>query len=140
MADEKFPGPKTRAALERGIPLFKNGLRFGAEMERAGKRGFRPVRQIVIDKADGDFVWDLDGKRYIDFQNGWATNPLGNCNPEILEVVEAANRRFGFHYDHPLRYDLAENARPTLCLARCCHERTTRYRGRRPPKPRFTWR
>ena len=103
-----FPGPKIRAALERGIPLFNNGLRFDAEMERAGRRGFRPVRQIVIDKADGDFVWDLDGKRYIDFQNGWATNPLGNCHPEILEAVEAANRRYGFHYDHPLRYDLAE--------------------------------
>ena len=107
MAD-KFPGPKTLAALERGIPLFRNGLRFDAELERAGRRGYRPVRQIVIDKAQGDFVWDLDGKRYIDFQNGWATNPLGNCHPEILEAVEAANRRFGFHYDHPLRYDLAE--------------------------------
>ncbi|HET6564627.1 MAG TPA: aminotransferase class III-fold pyridoxal phosphate-dependent enzyme, partial [Xanthomonadales bacterium] len=103
-----FPGPKTLAALERGIPLFKNGLKFDAEMERAGRRGFRPVRQIVIDRAEGDFVWDLDGKRYIDFQNGWATNPLGNCHPEILEVVEAANRRYGFHYDHPLRYELAE--------------------------------
>jgi 4-aminobutyrate aminotransferase/(S)-3-amino-2-methylpropionate transaminase len=106
--DDKFPGPKTRAALERGIPLFKNGLRFDAELERAGRRGLRPVRQIVVDRAEGDFVWDLDGNRYIDFQNGWATNPLGNCHPEILEVVEAANRRLGFHYDHPLRYDLAE--------------------------------
>jgi 4-aminobutyrate aminotransferase / (S)-3-amino-2-methylpropionate transaminase / 5-aminovalerate transaminase len=104
----QFPGPKTLAALQRGIPLFKNGLKFDAEMERAGKRGFRPVRQIVLDRAQGDFVWDLDGNRYIDFQNGWATNPLGNCHPEILEVVEAANRRYGFHYDHPLRYELAE--------------------------------
>ena len=105
---DSFPGPKTRAALERGIPLFRNGLRFDAEMERAGRRGYRPVRQIVIDKAQGDFVWDLDGRRYIDFQNGWATNPLGNCHPEIIEAVEAANRRYGFHYDHPLRYELAE--------------------------------
>jgi len=103
-----FPGPKRRAVLDCGIPLFKNGLRFDAEMPRAGRRGFRPLRQIVIDKAEGDFVWDLDGKRYIDIQNGWATNPLGNCHPEILEPVEAANRRYGFHYDHPLRYDLAE--------------------------------
>lgn len=106
--NESFPGPKTLAALRRGIPLFKNGLRFDAELAQAGRRGFRSVRQIVIDKAAGDFVWDLDGKRYIDFQNGWATNPLGNCHPEILEAVEAANRRFGFHFDHPLRYDLAE--------------------------------
>ncbi len=103
-----FPGPKTLAALRRGIPLFKNGQRFDRETEHARRRGLRPVRQIVVDRAAGDFVWDLDGRRYIDFQNGWATNPLGNCHPEILEAVEGANRRYGFHYDHPLRYDLAE--------------------------------
>ena len=108
MVTNAFPGPKTRAALERGVPLFRNGLRFDAEMERAGRRGYRAVRQIVIDRAEGDFVWDLDGRRYIDFQNGWATNPLGNCHPEIIDAVEAANRRYGFHYDHPLRYELAE--------------------------------
>ena len=105
---DKFPGPKTLAALRRGIPLFKNGLRFESEMEKAGRRGFRSVRQIVIDRAEGDFIWDMDGKRYIDFQNGWATNPLGNVHPEILEVVYAAEKRYGFHFDHPLRYDLAE--------------------------------
>jgi len=39
---------------------------------------------------------------------------LGNCHPEILEVVEAANRRYGFHFDHPLRYDLAERLAPIM--------------------------
>ena len=107
MADE-FPGPKTRAVLERGIPLFRNGLRFKEEMAKAGRRGLRSANQVVIDCAQGDFVWDMDGKQYIDFQNGWATNPLGNAHPEIVEVVDAAHRRYGFHYDHPLRYDLAE--------------------------------
>ncbi len=104
----EFPGPKTKAVLERGIPLFRNGLKYDVEMERAGRRGFRAVRQIVIDKAHGDFVWDVDGRRYIDFQNGWATNPLGNTHPEIIEAVHQAHHRYGFHYDHPLRYDLAE--------------------------------
>ncbi len=107
MAD-KFPGPKTRQALERGIPLFRNGLKFEAELEKAGRRGFRTANQVVVDRAEGDFIWDLDGNRYIDFQNGWATNPIGNAHPEIIEAVDAAHRRFGFHYDHPLRYDLAE--------------------------------
>ncbi|MDE0757073.1 MAG: aspartate aminotransferase family protein [Pseudomonadales bacterium] len=122
---DRFPGPKTLAALKRGIPFFKNGLRFDAELKRAGQRGFRPVRQIVINKALGDFVWDLDGRRYIDFQNGWATNPLGNCHPEILEAVDVANRRFGFHYDHPLRYDLAEmlaDIMPSKALPRTNYE------------------
>ena len=59
--DDSFPGPKTREALERGVPLFQNGLRFDSEMERAGRRGFRSVRQIVIDRAEGDFVWLVRG-------------------------------------------------------------------------------
>ncbi len=105
---DKFPGEKTRAMLERGIPLFRNGLKFHAEMQKAGRRGFRAARQIIIDKAEGDFIWDLDGKRYIDFQNGWATNPVGNAHPEVIEAVHQAHQRYGFHYDHPLRYELAE--------------------------------
>ena len=104
----KFPGPKTRAMLERGIPLFKNGLRFEQEMAKAGRRGLRSANQIVVEKAAGDFVWDMDGKRYIDFQNGWATNPIGNAHPEIVAAVHEAHRQYGFHYDHPLRYELAE--------------------------------
>ena len=105
---DTFPGPKTRAQLERGIPLFKNGLRFDKELEKASRRGYRSRNQIIVDKAEGDFIWDMDGKRYIDFQNGWATNPIGNAHPEIIEAVDAAHRRYGFHFDHPLRYDLAE--------------------------------
>jgi 4-aminobutyrate aminotransferase/(S)-3-amino-2-methylpropionate transaminase len=105
---DTFLGPKTMQVLKRGIPLFHNGLKFEEQLAKAGRRGFRTANQIVVDKAEGDFVWDVDGKRYIDFQNGWATNPIGNAHPEILDVVDAAHRRYGFHYDHPLRYDLAE--------------------------------
>ncbi len=105
---QDYPGPKTRAVLERGAPLFLNGLRYEEEKKRAARRGFRAASQLVVDRAEGDFVWDMDGNRLIDFQNGWATNPLGNAHPEIIEAVHAAHRRYGFHYDHPLRYDLAE--------------------------------
>ncbi len=108
MTERRIPGPKTREWLERGIPLFKDGLRFRKDLEQAQGRGFEVASQIVVDRAEGDFVWDVDGRRYIDFQNGWATNPVGNANPEIIDAVDAAHRRYGFHYDHPLRYELAE--------------------------------
>lgn len=105
---EEFPGVKTRAVLDRGISLFRNGLCFEEEMQKASRRGFRSPRQIVVDRAEGDYIWDMDGKRYIDFQNGWATNPVGNAHPEVIEAVHQAHKRYGFHYDHPLRYELAE--------------------------------
>ncbi len=103
-----IPGKKSAAMLKRGINLFRNGLRFEEELQRTGRRGYRPPSQIIIDRAEGDYIWDLDGNQYIDFQNGWATNPVGNAHPEIATAVDAAHRRYGFHYDHPLRYELAE--------------------------------
>lgn len=103
-----YPGPKTRAVLERGAPLFLNGLRYEAAQKQATRRGFRAAGQLLVDRAEGDYVWDLDGNRLIDFQNGWATNPLGNAHPEVIEAVHEAHQRYGFHYDHPLRYELAE--------------------------------
>ena len=103
-----FPSKKTREMLERGIPLFHNGLKFSEKMKKADQRGFRSAWQVIVDRAEGDFIWDLDGKRYIDFQNGWATNPVGNAHPEVIEAVHEAHKRYGFHYDHPLRYELVE--------------------------------
>ncbi len=104
----KIPGPKARAILERGIPLFQDGLIFEDKLQQATRRGFRPAGQVMVDRAQGDFIWDVDGNKYIDLQNGWATNPIGNAHPEIIEAVHQAHLRYGFHYDHPLRYDLAE--------------------------------
>lgn len=76
---ENFPGPKTLAALERGIPLFRNGLKFDTEMERAGRRGFRPVRQIVIDKAQREFVWAIS-----DQQDTIRSYPALNMQESVL--------------------------------------------------------
>ncbi len=104
----KLPGDKSRALLERGLPHLRNGLRYPAAALRAAGQGYEAPAQMIVGRAEGDYVWDLDDNRYIDFQGGWATNPLGNCHPEIIEAVHAAHRRYGFQWEHPLRIPLAE--------------------------------
>jgi 4-aminobutyrate aminotransferase-like enzyme len=37
----------------------------------------------------------VDGNRFIDFGSGWGTNNIGNCHPEIVDVVDAAMREHG---------------------------------------------
>jgi len=103
-----LPGKNALPILERGIPLFRGGRSYRAQAEAAHHKGYQRPAQFVLDRAQGDFIWDVDGHRYIDLQNGWATNPLGNAHPEIIEAVHQAHLRYGFHYEHPLRYDLAE--------------------------------
>lgn len=38
---------------------------------------------IVVDHAKGQYIWDLDGKRYLDFFGGILTVSAGHCNDEI---------------------------------------------------------
>jgi 4-aminobutyrate aminotransferase-like enzyme len=104
----ELPGKNALPILERGIPLFRGGGKYRERAEAARRKGYLRPAQFVLDRAQGDFVWDVDGHRYIDLQNGWATNPLGNAHPEIIEAVHQAHQRYGFHYEHPLRYELAE--------------------------------
>ena len=103
-----LPGPRSRALLARGLPHLRDGKRYEAASQRSAAKGHVAPAQVIVDRAEGDYVWDLDGNRYIDFQNGWATNPLGNCHPEIIEAVHQAQRRYGYHWEHPLRIPLAE--------------------------------
>ena len=37
-SSSKLPGPQTRAVLERGIPLYRNGPKFEEQVDRAGRR------------------------------------------------------------------------------------------------------
>ena len=92
-----LPGPKTSERLHAGKTLFRHGLNYDEDAVASAARGFIPPAQIILDRAEGDYVWDLDGNRYIDFQNGWATNPLGNCHPEVLQSVQDAHQRYGYH-------------------------------------------
>ena len=103
-----LPGPRSRALLARGLPHLRDGKRYEAASQRSAAEGHVAPAQVIVDRAEGDYVWDMDGNRYIDFQNGWATNPLGNCHPEIIEAVHQAQRRYGYHWEHPLRIPLAE--------------------------------
>lgn len=103
-----LPGDSSRALLARGMPHLRDGLRYEAESAKSAARGYAVPAQFIVGRAEGDYVWDLDGNRYIDFQNGWASNPLGNCHPEIIEAVHEAHRRYGFQWEHPLRIPLVE--------------------------------
>ena len=104
----ELPGSRSRALLDRGLPHLRGGLTYRSASQEAAANGHAPPAQFIVGRAEGDYVWDLDGNRFIDFQNGWASNPLGNCHPEVIEAVHEALKRYGFQWEHPLRIPLAE--------------------------------
>ncbi len=49
--------------------------------------------KLVLERGEGDYVWDVDGTRYLDLVGGLAVNSLGHAHPEVAAAVaEQAGR------------------------------------------------
>ena len=42
---------------------------------------------VVFTKGKGTYIWDSDGKKYLDFFPGWAVSGLGHCHKRIVKAV-----------------------------------------------------
>ncbi|WP_075878795.1 aspartate aminotransferase family protein [Vreelandella massiliensis] len=46
-------------------------------------------QQVVPVRGEGSWLWDQEGKAYIDFAGGIAVNALGHCHPVLVEALKA---------------------------------------------------
>ena len=44
--------------------------------------------ELVFDEGHGSWLVDQNGKKYLDFLQGWAVNCLGHSNPGMIEAIE----------------------------------------------------
>lgn len=64
---------------------------------------------VFIDKAQGAYIFDTDGKQYIDYVGSWGPMILGHNHPAILSAVQkTAEKGLSFGAPTPLEIDLAE--------------------------------
>jgi acetylornithine/N-succinyldiaminopimelate aminotransferase len=47
---------------------------------------------VVFTHGSGSWLFDNEGKRYLDFVQGWAVNCLGHCHPAMIEALEKQAR------------------------------------------------
>lgn len=74
-------------------------------------RAFQAVggTPVFIDHTDGAYVYDVDGKRYIDYVQSWGPMILGHNHPAILEaVVKTAQKGLSFGAPTAIETELAE--------------------------------
>ncbi|HEY5598901.1 MAG TPA: aminotransferase class III-fold pyridoxal phosphate-dependent enzyme [Kiloniellales bacterium] len=55
-------------------------------------------RRPVIDRAEGIYMWDSDGRRYIDATSGPVACNLGHGDPQVIEALVAQARRVCFAF------------------------------------------
>jgi ornithine--oxo-acid transaminase len=51
--------------------------------EQYGAHNYHPL-PVVLEKGEGVYVWDVDGKRYYDFLSGYSAVNQGHCHPRII--------------------------------------------------------
>ncbi|MGN6304678.1 MAG: aminotransferase class III-fold pyridoxal phosphate-dependent enzyme, partial [Mesorhizobium sp.] len=57
-------------------------------------RGVGMTTQIYADKAENSEIWDVEGRRFIDFAGGIAVVNTGHRHPKVIEAVKAQLDRF----------------------------------------------
>jgi ornithine--oxo-acid transaminase len=60
--------------------------------ERHGAHNYHPL-DVVVARAEGVWVWDVDGNRYLDFLAAYSAVNQGHCHPRLVRtLIEQAER------------------------------------------------
>lgn len=52
-----------------------------------GAHNYHPL-PVVLNRGEGVYLWDVEGKRYLDFLSGYSALSQGHCHPKIVEALK----------------------------------------------------
>ena len=90
---------QTDLQLERSRELFAEAQELMPGGVNSPVRAFRGVggEPVFIKRAQGPYLFDEDGNRYLDYVQSWGPMILGHTHPAVLQaVIEAAAQGFSF--------------------------------------------
>ena len=112
MSDSTQVGSNLR--LTRSQELFQEAQELLPGGVNSPVRAFRGVggTPVFIDAANGPYLYDVDGNRYLDYVQSWGPMILGHAYPSVVEAVVQASRT-GFSFGAPTK---AENELAKLVI------------------------
>jgi ornithine--oxo-acid transaminase len=57
-----------------------------AKENKYGAHNYHPL-PVVLERGEGVFVWDMDGKKYYDFLSAYSAVNQGHCHPKIVNAM-----------------------------------------------------
>src|SRR5690625_8051008 len=81
--------------MDRNTTLFERACKAIPGGVNSPVRAFGSVggTPLFIDKAQGPWIWDANGKKYIDYVGSWGPAILGHADPDVIAAVEQAVRK-----------------------------------------------
>ncbi|HEY1018462.1 MAG TPA: ornithine--oxo-acid transaminase [Sediminibacterium sp.] len=68
------------------ISLSAKSAAYLALENKHGAHNYHPL-PVVLEKGEGVFLWDVDGKKYYDFLSGYSAVNQGHCHPKIIDTL-----------------------------------------------------
>ena len=95
-------GQKTKALFEKAKAVMPYGV-------NSNFRYWGEDDTLVVTRGEGAYIWDADGKRYIDYRLGFGPVILGHAYPEVVKrVQEAMQGGTVFAWTTPYEIELCE--------------------------------
>jgi ornithine--oxo-acid transaminase len=67
--------------------LSDAALKYLTLEDQFGAHNYHPI-PVVIEKGEGVFLYDVDGKKYYDFLSGYSAVNQGHCHPAIIKTLQ----------------------------------------------------
>ncbi|MEP7254660.1 MAG: ornithine--oxo-acid transaminase, partial [Ferruginibacter sp.] len=68
------------------ISISNSTQHYLALEEKHGAHNYHPI-PVVVNRGEGVFLYDVDGKRYYDFLSGYSAVNQGHCHPKIIAAL-----------------------------------------------------
>ena len=82
----------SKSFLKRKFAVSAKAKHF-IDMElKHGCHNYAPL-PVVLSKGQGPYLWDIDGKKYIDCLAGYSAVNQGHCHPKIYEALERQSEK-----------------------------------------------
>ena len=60
--------------------------------DQYGAHNYHPL-PVVLDRGEGVYVWDCEGKKYFDFLSAYSAVNQGHCHPKIISALVEQSKR-----------------------------------------------
>ena len=101
-------------ALYASLFFLMNAADYIAIESDFGAHNYHPM-PVVLEKGEGLYVWDVDGKRYMDFLSAYSAVNQGHCHPRLIDAMLAQAKKLTLSSRafHNTQLGLAEKALAT---------------------------
>jgi ornithine--oxo-acid transaminase len=89
--------------MQSTIMISERTQHYLEQEEQYSAHNYHPI-PVVLNRGEGVYVWDVDGKRYYDFLSGYSALNQGHCHPKIVQAFIEQSQKLtltsrAFHND-----------------------------------------